>query len=212
MLALVHPTFILIMLINLVILGTKKIKWLITLIAFQGVALGFEPLFFEGFKTSVLLMTIGAIAIKGIAIPTMLLKAVHDVGNRIESVSLIGSVPSMLIGVFGTGVAIVLTRDIPGSADIDVGTVVTVLVSTLLTGFLLLVTRLKAIEQALGYLIFENSIFVFGLLLLKKMPLIMELGVLLDLWVGVFVMGFVLSQIAHEFSTFDTRKLTLLKE
>ena len=68
------------------------------------------------------------------------------------------------------------------------------------TGFLMLTTRRKAITQVLGYLVLENGIFMFGLLLLEAMPFLVEVGVLLDLFVGVFVMGIIIHHINREFA------------
>jgi hydrogenase-4 component E len=79
-------------------------------------------------------------------------------------------------------------------------------------GFLLLMTRRKAITQVLGYLMLENGIFIFGILLSEAMPMMVEAGVLLDLLVGVFVMGIVMNQINREFSTLNTERLSALKE
>jgi len=63
----------------------------------------------------------------------------------------------------------------------------------------------------LGYLVLENGIFVFGTLLAEAMPLMVEAGVLLDLLVGVFIMGIVMDQIQREFSTLNTERLSALK-
>ena len=71
--------------------------------------------------------------------------------------------------------------------------------------------RLKAISQVLGYLVLENGVFIFGLLLLEAMPLMVEMGVLLDLLVAIFVMGIILNHINREFSSLDTRQLSTLK-
>jgi hydrogenase-4 component E len=84
--------------------------------------------------------------------------------------------------------------------------------ATVLTGFLLLVTRRKAITQVVGYLVLENGIFIMGLTLVEAMPLLVEVGVLLDLLVGVFVMGIILNHIHREFSSLDTARLSSLKE
>ena len=81
-----------------------------------------------------------------------------------------------------------------------------------LTGFLLLTTRRKAITQVVGYLILENGIFVMGLTLLEAMPFLVEIGVLLDLFVGIFVMGIIINHINREFSSLDTARLSALKE
>ena len=84
--------------------------------------------------------------------------------------------------------------------------------STVWTGFLMLTTRQKAIMQVLGYLLLENGIFLFGLLLLEAMPFLVEVGVLLDLFTGVFVMGIIIHHISREFSSISTEHLTELKE
>jgi hydrogenase-4 component E len=84
--------------------------------------------------------------------------------------------------------------------------------ATVWTGFLMLTTRRKAIMQVLGYLLLENGIFLFGLLLLEAMPFLVEVGVLLDLFTGVFVMGIIIHHISREFASTSTEHLTELKE
>ena len=66
--------------------------------------------------------------------------------------------------------------------------------------------------QVLGYLILENGIFLFGLLLLEATPFLVEVGILLDLFTGVFVMGIIIHHISREFSSTSTEHLTELKE
>ena len=84
--------------------------------------------------------------------------------------------------------------------------------ATVWTGFLMLTTRKKAIMQVLGYLVLENGIFLFGLLLLEAMPFLVEVGVLLDLFTGVFVMGIIIHHISREFASISTEHLSELKE
>jgi hydrogenase-4 component E len=84
--------------------------------------------------------------------------------------------------------------------------------STVWTGFLMLTTRKKAIMQVLGYLLLENGIFLFGLLLLEAMPFLVEVGVLLDLFTGVFVMGIIIHHISREFESISTDHLAELKD
>jgi len=63
-----------------------------------------------------------------------------------------------------------------------------------------------------GYLILENGIYLFGLLLINSTPLLVEAGILLDLTVAVFVIGIIVDRIQREFDTLDTRKLNSLRE
>ncbi len=85
-------------------------------------------------------------------------------------------------------------------------------ISTALVGFILLTTRFKALSQAVGYLVLENGIFIFGMLLIEAMPLVVEMGMLLDLFVGVFVISIIANHINRAFSSMDTRRLVSLKE
>ena len=89
-----------------------------------------------------------------------------------------------------------------------------VIVASVFVGlcFLLLATRRKAITQVVGYLMLENGIYTFGLTLAERVPLLVELGVLLDVFVGVFVMGIVVFHINREFDSISSAHLTELKD
>ena len=63
-----------------------------------------------------------------------------------------------------------------------------------------------------GYLVLENGIYTFGVSLPTSQSLLVELGILLDLLVGVFVMGIVIHQIHREFDSISTESLEALKE
>jgi len=125
---------------------------------------------------------------------------------------LIGFVPTMLLGAAGTAVSIAFASQLPLLTGHTELIVVPASFSTIFTGFLLLTTRAKAITQTIGYLILENGIFIFGLLLLQAVPFLVELGILLDLFVGIFVVSIILHHIHREFASLDTRWLSSLKE
>jgi hydrogenase-4 component E len=74
------------------------------------------------------------------------------------------------------------------------------------------VTRRKAITQVIGYLAMENGIYAFGLATAVRAPLLVELGVLLDIFAAVFVMGIAILHIRREFDHIDTDRLTMLRE
>ena len=62
-----------------------------------------------------------------------------------------------------------------------------------------MVTRTRAVTQVLGYLIMENGIFLFAFSLFDVMPVLIEIGVLLDIFVAVFIMAIVVNHINEEF-------------
>jgi hydrogenase-4 component E len=79
-------------------------------------------------------------------------------------------------------------------------------------GFIVLTTRRKALTQVVGYLLLENGVYLFGLALSVRVPLLVEMGVLLDLVVGVFIMGLVVFHMNRELETLDSARLTELRD
>jgi hydrogenase-4 component E len=202
-----------ILLLNLFFLGTSRIRALIQAAALQGVVLGVMPLLIHGrvdWNTG--LIAAATIVLKGSVIPGMLRRALREAQIKREVEPLIGLVPTMLLGALGTLLSIAFASGLPLAPEHQNLLVVPASFSTVLTGFLLLTTRSKAITQAIGYLVLENGIFIFGLLLLEAMPFLVELGVLLDLFVGIFVVSIIIHHINREFASLDTRRLASLKE
>ena len=179
----------------------------------QGVILGVMPVLMEhDVDWRVTLIALATIAGKGLIIPALLRRAMRAASIDRELEPLIGFVPSLLLGAGGTIAALALTQVLPLLPEHQGSLLVPGALATLLTGFILMVGRTKAISQVCGYLILENGIYLFGLLLIKAMPLLVEGGVLLDLTVGVFIIGIIVDRIQRAFDSLDTRKLTALRE
>ncbi|HEY6843752.1 MAG TPA: hydrogenase, partial [Thermoanaerobaculia bacterium] len=183
----------------------------IRVVALQGVLLSLLPLFVESAATLRLIaLMIATAAIKGFLIPALLLKAIRDVHIRHEVEPYLGFIPSLFLCTIGTALALLFGDRLPLAPEHRNALFVPAALATLLAGFLVLTTRRKAISQVIGYLMLENGIYVFGLLLYQAMAV--EVGVLLDLLVGIFVMGIVLNHIQREFSSLDTERLSRLRE
>ena len=142
----------------------------------------------------------------------MLFRALREVHIRHEVEPYLGLVPSVLLCAVGTGLTVLFADNLPLAPEHHDLLVVPAALSTMFAGFLLLTTRRKALSQVTGYLILENGIFVFAQLLHESMPLLVEVGVLLDLIVGIFVMGIVINHIQREFSSLDTERLAELRD
>ena len=215
MVPLLNALLVIVLLINLFALGTSRIRALVHAAAVQGVLLGMMPVIVHGgthATAMIALVAMATVIVKGTLIPKILFKALRDANIKREIEPLIGLMPSMLLGALGTAAAIALGSRLPLAAGHAETLIVPAAFSTMFTGFLLLTTRIKAITQAIGYLILENGIFIFGLLLLEAVPIFVELGVLLDLFVGVFVISIIIHHINREFASLDTRRLSALKE
>lgn len=157
-------------------------------------------------------LALGSAAIKGYVLPALLLRALRQVEIRREVEPLVGYNLSLLIGAGGLGLAVVLSARIATSAGTSTPLLVTVALFTMWTGLFLIVARRKAVTQALGYLVFENGIYGFGVAVASEAPLLVEMGVLLDLLVAVFVMGIIIFHIQRDFSHIDVDRLALLRD
>lgn len=200
-----------ILLLNFFILGASRVRTVLYLVAAQGVVLGVAPLAVEE-PSRVALLAAVTVVVKGVLIPRLLFFAMRDITIGPEFRPRGGFVTSLLFGALGTGLAIWFSHTLP-LREADLGTLaVPTSLATIFTGFLMLVTRLRTIAQALGYLVLENGVFVFGLLLLEAVPALVEAGVLLDLFVAVLVMGIIIQHINRALDPVKVQPLSALKE
>ena len=212
MITLADQLLVLVLLINFISLGTSRLFFSIRAVAAQGVILGILPGLIHPFSWHLVAITVVIIAVKGVVIPMMLNRAVRSAEIKREVEPFLGYVPTLLLGAVFTALSFGFAGRLPMLPEHQNYMFVPASIATLMTGFLLLTTRRKAISQVIGYLVLDNGIFIFGLLLAEAMPVMVEAGALLDLLVGTFVMGIVINQISREFSSLDTSLLTSLKE
>jgi hydrogenase-4 component E len=209
----VDPLLVLVLLLNFFLLGASRLRSAISGSAVQGIILGALTVAVHGrLDLETALIAGGATIIKGSFIPMLLLRAMREAAIRREIEPLIGFIPTLLLGAVATGLSLVFAHTLPLAPEHVGSLLVPASLATVLTGFLLLITRRKAITQVVGYLILENGIFIMGLTLLEAMPFLVEMGALLDLFVAIFVMGIMINHINREFSSLDTALLSALKE
>ena len=199
--------------LNLLALASGRLPSVIRAAAVQGTLLGLLPLLLDqGFHPLTVFMAAATVTVKGFVIPGLLRRALRVANIDREVEPLLGFVPSLLLGAAATIGAVALGGALPLLPEHARSLLVPGAFATVVCGFLLLIGRAKAISQVCGYLILENGIFLFGLLLIHSTPLLVEAGILLDLTVAVFVIGIIVDRIQREFDTLDTRKLTSLRE
>lgn len=201
------------LLINLVALGSSRIGTIVRAVALQGVLLGALAIAAHGeVSNRVLTLAVGSAILKGWVIPVILFRALRQVAIKREVEPSLGLLPTLLLGAAATVLSVVASSALPLAESELAPLLVPASFATVAAGFLLLTTRRKAITQVLGFILLENGIFVFGLLLVEAMPFLVEAGVLLDLFVGIFVLSIIIHHINREFASLDTRRLSLLKE
>ncbi len=203
---------LLVVLTNFWILGTTRLSAAIRAVAIQGALLAALPLALDpGLSPHVLGLAAGTLVVKTILLPMFLLRAIREAAIRREIEPLIGYTTSILLGAAIVALAFSVAPRLP-LPEMESTLLVPVALSTAMIGLLVLTTRSKAVTQVTGYLIFENGIYVFGLSQIERVPFLVEVGVLLDIFVGVFVMGIVLFHINREFDSLDSARLTELHD
>jgi hydrogenase-4 component E len=205
---------VLLILTNLGLLGSSRLQGCIRLLAGQAVLLGLLPMLagWHELGLRVVLLSLGGTLLKAGVLPWLLRRAVREAGVQHEVEPLVGFTTSLVIGVLLLGLALHLASRLPLPDAYDAGFLVPAALFTIMTGLFLVVGRVKAIMQVLGYLAMENGIYAFGLAFAIEEPLLVETGVLLDVFVAVFVMGITMYRISREFDHIDTDRLSALKD
>jgi hydrogenase-4 component E len=210
--SLADQLLVLCLLLNFTVLGTSRLAFSVRAVALQGVILGVLPALIHPFSWHLVLIVVSIILAKGALIPILIMRAIRKAEIQREFEPFIGYIPSLVLGALFTSLAFIFAARLPLAPEHEGLLFVPASIATLMCGFLVLMGRRKAISQVIGYLLMENGIFIFGLLLADAMPVMVEAGALLDLLVGVFVMGIVINHISREFSTLDTSRLSALRE
>ena len=201
-----------VVLTNFWVLGTTRLSSTIRATAIQGVLLAALPIALHpAWSLHTVGLSAGILLVKAILLPTFLSWAIREASVRREIEPLIGFTASLALGALAVGLSFAIAQRIP-LPESNSPLLVPVALSTVIVGLLVLTTRNKALIQVVGYLILENGIYVFGLSQAERVPFLVELGVLLDIFVGVFIMGIVVFHINREFDSIDSSRLTKLKD
>jgi hydrogenase-4 component E len=213
MTSLLNATLVVVLVMNLFALGASRIRAVIRIVAAQGAILSLIPLMVSPHVSfPVVLVVLATVAIKGMVIPSIMMRAMRDAQVKREVEPLISRLSSTVLGAAAILLALLFAGNLPLAGQHENLLLVPASMATVLVGFILLVTRFTALNQIVGYLVLENGIFIFGMLLVEAMPMVVELGVLLDLLVGIFVICIIVNHINRAFSSLDTRQLASLKE
>ncbi|HEX7404396.1 MAG TPA: hypothetical protein VF307_00550 [Candidatus Nanopelagicaceae bacterium] len=150
--------------------------------------------------------------LKVFLIPWVLHRLVKRLNVRWDIETLLNIPSTMLIGivlvVFAFNLALPISRL---STSITPGTLGIALACILLS-FMMMITRSKALPQVIGFLSMENALFFAATSATYGMPMVVELGIALDVLVGVFILGVFMFQIREQFESLDISHLENLKE
>jgi hydrogenase-4 component E len=203
---------LLVVLTAFAVLGTTRLSTCIRAVALQGLLLGLLPLaLVDDVSAHVLALSAGTIGVKAVVLPWFLTWAIREAAVRREVEPIIGYVASLLLAALALVLAFAIAARLP-LPQAEHALLVPVSLTALMVGFIVLTTRRKALTQVLGYLMLENGIYLFGLTQTESVPFLLEAGVLLDVFVGVFIMGIVVFHINREFDSLDSTRLSALRD
>jgi len=207
-----------VVLLSFWILASSRMLACLRAVAAQGAVLAVLPLLLlaaEGHPQPVghaLVLAGASLTLKAVLMPVLLWRAIRTAEIRREVEPLLPFGPGLLLAAALTGLSFAAASRLslpagPGLRILPAGGL-----SVLLLGLLVLVGRTKAVTQVVGYLMVENGIYLFGLLLHRQMPTLVEAGILLDVFAGVFIMGIFAYRIQQTFDHMDTHNLASLKD
>ncbi len=212
---------LLVLVTDLFIVASGRLKACVRATAAQGVLLAALPLALwvprgDANLAHVVVIGVGALVVKAIVIPSRLLRSAREAGARREVAPYVSLHVSVLMGALLVMLSLWLARALALAPAAGGGERAALLVpasfATVLLGFLMLVARRYAVTQVVGYLMLDNGVFIFGQRLVGAVPVLVELGILLDLLAAVFVMGIAMHHIGREFDHIDTRALSTLRD
>jgi len=152
------------------------------------------------------------VLIKGILIPTLLVRTARTVGAGPEATPIVNPTTGMLLAAALTTVAFLVSRPLVAGASTNLDAAVAVGIAVVLIGFLVLATRRQALAQVIGFVMVDNGIGATALLATGGLPLVIELGVLLDVLLVVLILLVLTRRIGAAFGTTELHELTELRD
>ena len=197
------------------IVWRRELGSMVRVLAVQGLALAVLPLA-AGIRDGQLELLVIAgvvVAVRAVALPALLRRAIDaESGDERESTPLVNTAATLLAAAALTVAAFAIARPIvalePGSSTRAVPAALAVI----LIAMLVMVTRRRALSQAIGFLLLDNGIAATAFLITAGVPLIVEIGASLDILFAVLIIGVLTGRMRHAFGTTDLDRLQELHE
>jgi hydrogenase-4 component E len=202
------------LLLSFALLAQRRVLSLIHLYTMQGLTLVMSTTAMAYFteQPHLYYSALLTFALKVVMMPWLLHRLIERLNVRWDVETLINIPTTMLLGIvlviFAFNLALPISQL---SVSVARGTLGIALACVLLS-FLMMITRTKAIPQVIGFLAMENALFFAATSATYGMPMVVELGIALDVLVGMIILGVFMFQIREQFDSLDIRHLEKLKE
>ncbi|MDN7182551.1 formate hydrogenlyase [Caballeronia sp. SEWSISQ10-4 2] len=202
------------LLLSFAMLGQRRILSLIHLYTLQGLTLVSANLVL-GFVTADTHLYISAaltLLLKVGLIPWILYRLVQRLNVKTDVEPLLNIPATLLIGIVLVIIAFNVASPISQLASSVARGTLGIALACVLLSFMMMITRAKAIPQVIGFLSMENGLFFAAAAATNGMPMIVELGIGLDVLVGILILGVFMFQIREQFDSLDIHHLEKLKD
>jgi len=202
------------LLLAFAMLSQRRVLTLIKLFAWQGAALALSTgiVAWSTGQTHLYWSALLTVLLKVIFIPWVLHRLIDRLYVRWDIETLINIPTTMLIGIGLVIFAFALATPISQMASTLTRSTLGIALASVLLSFLMMIVRRKAVPQVIGFLAMENGLFFAATSATYGMPLVVELGVALDLLIAAFIFGLFFFHIRTTFDSLDVDQMARLKE
>jgi len=192
---------------------TSRVKGYVSVLQLQGILLSIIVVlpFLENFSIYGLILPATLIVVKVFLIPRYINKIILDLDIKRVIEPTIQQFTFLLLVITSTVIIFVVSNILSQNTELNVIPFASGF-SAVVIGIYVIVFRRKLIVHVAGFLVLENGIFLFGTSVASELPMLIELGILLDVFVVVFLMGIALNKISSTLSGFDVTILGRLKD
>jgi hydrogenase-4 component E len=202
------------LLLAFAMLAQRRVLSLINLFALQGFALAVSTAIVAyGTHQTHLYWSAGlTLVLKVMLLPWLLHRLIRQLDVKWDVEGLINIPTTMLIGIVLVVFSFNLALPISQLSHTVTRATLGIAMASVMLSFLMMITRRKAIPQVVGFLAMENGLFFAATSATYGMPMVVELGIALDVLVGMIILGVFFFQIREQFDSLDLKHLEKLKE
>jgi hydrogenase-4 component E len=211
---LIHLGAALLLLTSFAMLSQRRILSLVNLFAWQGLVLTVSTaaVAYSSGQPHLYVSAALSLLLKVLLLPWILHRLIRRLNVHFDSEPLLNIPTTMLVGILLVVFSFALSQPISELSTSVARSTLGIALAVVMLSFLMMITRRKAVTQVVGFLAMENGLFFAAMSATHGMPMVVELGVALDVLVGTMILGVFFFQIREQFDSLDLQHLEKLKE
>ena len=211
---LIHLGAALLLLTSFAMLSQRRILSLVNLFAWQGLVLSVSTaaVAYSSGQPHLYISAALSLLLKVLLLPWILHRLIRRLSVHFDSEPLLNIPTTMLVGILLVVFSFALSQPISELSTSVARSTLGIALAVVMLSFLMMITRRKAVTQVVGFLAMENGLFFAAMSATHGMPMVVELGVALDVLVGTMILGVFFFQIREQFDSLDLQHLENLKE